>query len=169
MPVPLPSSLRRLSLSSSNVVLEAKAATKSALRAGKYRVKETSRDLWSKTKKETKGAKKKSRELVGISSELLSSLSQRVTEKLKSSTSSSTPSSSSTFKLKRKGSTSIDQSMNEFKYLAAEPVAVTFFLYLSVSSLCLFFYSVAVSLSFEMISLHITNFKERNPFILLPC
>jgi len=76
-------SLRRLSVPHS--LSEAKAVTKSALKAGKYRVKETSRDLWTRTKKETKGAKKKSKELVSLSTDLLSSLSLRVQEKINGS------------------------------------------------------------------------------------
>lgn len=100
---PLPSS-SKLKLS----VSEAKAATKSVLRAGKYRVKETSRDLWSKTKKTSQGTKKKSKELVGLSSDLLSSLTQR----LKSSSQSV-----SSFNLKKNKSEYFFRPFKEYTFV----------------------------------------------------
>lgn len=61
---------------------EARAATKSVLRAGKYRVQETSRDLWTRTKVPLAQGKRKSKELVDLSADLISSLSIRVQKKL---------------------------------------------------------------------------------------
>lgn len=72
-------SLRRISVSS---LTEARAATKSVLRAGKYRVQETSRDLWTRTKVPLAQGKRKSKELVDLSADLISSLSIRVQKKL---------------------------------------------------------------------------------------
>lgn len=72
-------SLKRISVTS---LTEARAATKSALRAGKYRVKETSRDLWTRTKVPLAQGKRKSKELVDLSADLISSLSIRVQQKL---------------------------------------------------------------------------------------
>lgn len=72
-------SLKRISVSS---LTDARAATKSALRAGKYRVQETSRDLWSRTKVPLAQGKRKSKELVDLSADLISSLSVRVQKKL---------------------------------------------------------------------------------------
>lgn len=63
-------------------LMEARAATRAVLRAGKFRVKEKSRDLWSKTRPTLEEGRRRSKELVDMSSDLLSSLSLRVHKKI---------------------------------------------------------------------------------------
>lgn len=56
--------------------------TRAAIRAGKFKVKESSRDLWSKTRGPLEAGRRKSRELVDSTSDLLASLTFKVHTKI---------------------------------------------------------------------------------------